>query len=178
MPQPEPHLRASDADRAAVADVLGSAMSTGRLTVAEYDDRLARAYAARTYGELAELTADLPQAAARPAGPQPQAQPVPAAVGCGGPGSAHAWAAGWGPWAGGAGRHAAWSSWRTTAIIVVGIWVLTVLASGWQYPWPLWVIGPWGVVLLAQALGGGPGRRSGRVRDRQRDRRPGDQLPH
>jgi uncharacterized protein DUF1707 len=47
---PEPHLRASDADRAAVADVLGAHMSAGRLTVAEYDDRLARTYAARTYG--------------------------------------------------------------------------------------------------------------------------------
>lgn len=59
---PEPHLRASDADRAAVADVLGQHMSSGRLTVAEYDDRLARAYASRTYGELIELTADLPAA--------------------------------------------------------------------------------------------------------------------
>jgi len=57
---PEPHLRAADADRAAVATLLGEHMSAGRLTVAEYDERLARAYAARTYGELAELTADLP----------------------------------------------------------------------------------------------------------------------
>ena len=61
---PEPHLRAADADRAAVATQLGEQMSAGRLTVAEYDERLARAYAARTYGELEALTADLP----RPAG--------------------------------------------------------------------------------------------------------------
>ena len=49
---PEPHLRAADTDRAAVATVLGEHMAAGRLTVAEYDERLARAYAARTYGEL------------------------------------------------------------------------------------------------------------------------------
>ena len=58
---PEPHLRAADTDRAAVATVLGQHMSAGRLTVDEYDERLARAYAAKTYGELAELTADLPR---------------------------------------------------------------------------------------------------------------------
>ena len=57
---PEPHLRAADADRAAVAAVLGEHMAAGRLTLAEYDERLTRAYAARTFGELAELTADLP----------------------------------------------------------------------------------------------------------------------
>ena len=59
---PEPHLRAADTDRAAVATVLGQHMSAGRLTVDEYDERLARAYAAKTYGELDELTADLPAA--------------------------------------------------------------------------------------------------------------------
>ena len=63
----DPHLRASDADRAAVADALGTHMSAGRLTIAEYDERLARAYASRTYGELAELTTDLPAVPA-PAG--------------------------------------------------------------------------------------------------------------
>ena len=59
---PEPHLRAADADRNAVADSLGRHMAAGRLTVAEYDDRLARVYAARTYGELAAL-AGRPRAA-------------------------------------------------------------------------------------------------------------------
>ena len=63
---PEPHLRAADADRAAVATVLGRHMSAGRLTVAEYDERLARVYAAKTYGELEELTADLPAIARAP----------------------------------------------------------------------------------------------------------------
>jgi hypothetical protein len=158
---PEPHLRASDADRIAVADALGTHMSTGRLTVAEYDERLARAYAARTYGELAELTADLPATERPPvAQPTPQAasQPAPAA-GCGGWGRASMWT-------GGTGRRAAWGSWVTTAVIGVVIWVVScVAAAGVLYPWPVWVIGPWGVVLLAQSLGRGPGRGGSRARE-------------
>ncbi|MCW2507952.1 MAG: uncharacterized protein JWP68_1100 [Modestobacter sp.] len=164
---PEPHLRASDADRAAVADVLGTHMSTGRLTVAEYDDRLARAYAARTYGDLAPLTADLPTTDP-PRVAQPSPTPAPAAgyTGCGGAGWARSWT-GWGPWAGGSGRRAAWRSWMTTAVIVVGIWALTSIGSAdWIYPWPLWVVGPWGIVLLAQSLGGDSGRDRGRNPDR------------
>jgi hypothetical protein len=159
---PESHLRASDADRIAVADALGTHMSTGRLTVAEYDDRLARAYAARTYGELAELTADLP-ATERPPVAQPAPQPAPAA-GCGGWGRASMWT-------GGTGRRAAWGSWVTTAVIVVGIWVVTCVATAsLLYPWPVWVLGPWGVVLLAQSLDGRDGRRA---RDRRPERRRG-----
>lgn len=56
---PEPHLRAADADRTAVATVLGEHMAAGRLSLAEYDERLAKAYAAKTYVELSALTADL-----------------------------------------------------------------------------------------------------------------------
>ncbi|WP_347058741.1 DUF1707 domain-containing protein [Blastococcus sp. HT6-30] len=49
-------------------------MSEGRLTVAEYDERLAQAYAARTFGELAPLTTDLPNPADAPA-PGPRRPP-------------------------------------------------------------------------------------------------------
>lgn len=54
-------LRVSDMEREAVATLLGNAMSEGRLTVAEYEERLARVYAARTYGELEPITVDLPK---------------------------------------------------------------------------------------------------------------------
>ena len=168
---PEPHLRASDADRAAVADVLGGHLSDGRLTVAEFDERLTRAYAARTYGELAELTADLPPTpaptAVRPPAAEPAHVPAGGLAGCGGPGWAHAWTGGW---AGGSGMRAAWASWVTTAVIVVGIWALTSLASAQViYPWPIWVIGPWGAILLAQTITGGsrPDRDSRREQHRQ-----------
>ena len=140
---PEPHLRAADADRAAVAAQLGEHMAAGRLRVDEYDDRLARAYAARTYGELAELTADLPKPVARRTEPAATA-PAPS----GHHGISHA-----GGWAGGPSRYAAWRNWLATAVIVLTVWIATSIGSGeLQYPWPIWVIGPWGAVLLAQTI--------------------------
>jgi hypothetical protein len=137
----EPHLRAADADRTAVADVLGRHMAAGRLTVAEYEERLTRAYAAKTYGELAELTTDLPDDAPTPASGATVARQGtrPARWG------AHGWhGAGSGDWR--------W--WTSTAAIVIAIWAVTSLAS-WEflYFWPIWVIGPWGVVLLIQSFG-------------------------
>ncbi|MCZ2827359.1 DUF1707 domain-containing protein [Modestobacter sp. VKM Ac-2986] len=137
---PEPHLRAADVDRAAVADRLGAAMSTGRLTVTEYDERLSRAYAARTYGELAELTTDLPVTPA-PVG-LAAAEPVAASGACAR--TAHA---------GGDDLAAAWRNWAVTAVIVLVVWTVTSVNAGQVlYPWPVWVIGPWGAVLLSQSL--------------------------
>jgi Domain of unknown function (DUF1707)/Cell wall-active antibiotics response 4TMS YvqF len=56
----DPVIRASDGDRNAVAARLNEAAGDGRLTLVEFSERLDRAYAARTRGELAPLTADLP----------------------------------------------------------------------------------------------------------------------
>ncbi|WP_425246620.1 DUF1707 SHOCT-like domain-containing protein [Streptomyces sp. NEAU-NA10] len=57
-----PDLRASDADRERVAEVLRDAVAEGRLDMAEFEERLDATYRARTYGELAPLTRDLPVA--------------------------------------------------------------------------------------------------------------------
>lgn len=51
--------RASHADRERTAAHLGVALSEGRLGVAEYEDRIAKTYAALTYGELEPLTTDV-----------------------------------------------------------------------------------------------------------------------
>ena len=59
-------LRASHADRDRVVEVLRVAAGDGRLTAEELDERLEAALTARTYSELAVLTADLPAAGARP----------------------------------------------------------------------------------------------------------------
>jgi DUF1707 SHOCT-like domain len=56
-------LRAADADRDRSAARLGAALAVGRLTSAEYAERLDAVYASRTLGELAPLTADLPAGA-------------------------------------------------------------------------------------------------------------------
>jgi hypothetical protein len=58
-----PDLRVSDADRERIAERLRDAAGEGRLTVDELDERLERAYAARTGSDLAPLTADLPEPA-------------------------------------------------------------------------------------------------------------------
>jgi len=65
--RPGPHeLRASDADRERVVALLTQAAGDGRLTLSEHAERAERAYAARTLGELAALTADLAAPSAQP----------------------------------------------------------------------------------------------------------------
>lgn len=52
-------MRAADTDRIQVAQLLTDAAAQGRLQMTEYEDRLAKAYAAQTYDELDRLSADL-----------------------------------------------------------------------------------------------------------------------
>lgn len=53
-------MRASDADRDQVTAVLRDAAAEGRITLEELEERLEQAYQARTYDDLAPVTADLP----------------------------------------------------------------------------------------------------------------------
>ncbi len=59
-------LRISDDDRHRVAEVLREAAGDGRLGMDELDERLELAFAARTYGDLVPITADLPTGLAQP----------------------------------------------------------------------------------------------------------------
>jgi hypothetical protein len=56
-------LRASDADRERIAERLRHATGEGRLVAEELEERLETTFAARTYGELDAVVADLPGAA-------------------------------------------------------------------------------------------------------------------
>ena len=56
----DPRIRASDADRDRTAALLREHHAAGRLTADEFNERLDKAYAAKTLGELDELLADLP----------------------------------------------------------------------------------------------------------------------
>jgi hypothetical protein len=58
-PRP-PELRMSDADRERVANRLRAAFGEGRLSSEEFDERLTNVLAARTFGEVQPLIADLP----------------------------------------------------------------------------------------------------------------------
>jgi hypothetical protein len=70
----ESGLRASDADRDRIADILRDALAEGRLDAGEHSARLDRVYAAKTVGELAPLVRDLP--VGQPAAAAPAAAPA------------------------------------------------------------------------------------------------------
>ena len=72
-------VRAADTDRIQVAHLLTEAAAQGRLQMSEYEDRLTKAYAAQTYGELSRLSADLPGLATAPASGGP-CRPAPSTV--------------------------------------------------------------------------------------------------
>jgi hypothetical protein len=67
----DPSWLAATADRERAVGVLRAGFAEGRLTQEELDERVAQAYASRTYGDLWALTADLP------AGPFPVTQYPP-----------------------------------------------------------------------------------------------------
>ena len=67
-----PQMKASDAERDAVVAALSEHFQAGRITTEELEERTGQALAARTLGQLDELTADLPA-------PRPAAAPAPVA---------------------------------------------------------------------------------------------------
>ncbi|WP_441245627.1 DUF1707 and DUF4190 domain-containing protein [Kitasatospora sp. McL0602] len=87
-PQPNPAqtwqpagMRAAQTDRDRTVDVLKAAYAEGRLSAEEYSDRFDHAQQAKTYGQLAQLVADLPAGpmVGQPAGvPQTFLAPAPA----------------------------------------------------------------------------------------------------
>jgi hypothetical protein len=150
-PVPAEQLRASDADRQAVVDRLRRAHDEGRLDLAEYDERVRSAYAARTYAELARLTADLPLAPP-PRPPVPggyHQRPVPRdAVPAPAPAPRRRDV-------GGLVWRIVGSAWFSASLVNVLIWGIVCLSTGSVvYPWWIWVAGPWGAVLLAGWLSG------------------------
>ncbi|MFJ8635925.1 DUF1707 domain-containing protein [Streptomyces sp. NPDC093568] len=74
-------LRASDADRDRIADILRDALAEGRLTADEHAERVEGALAAKTVGELDVFIRDLPAAHHRRAAPAPApSRPAPGAI--------------------------------------------------------------------------------------------------
>ncbi|AWS48155.1 DUF1707 domain-containing protein [Streptosporangium sp. 'caverna'] len=142
-----PNTRASDGDRDKVASVLREHYAQGRLTVEEFDERLEQLYTSRTYGELATLTSDLPdvdlqglsnassrlsERGGRPGG-------VQASHGA---------------------LRSIWAVWAVASGVNWMVWFIVGATDGFDfpYPWPLWVMGPWGVMLLLTTVVTGRGR--------------------
>jgi hypothetical protein len=125
-------MRAADADRQTVADKLKIALDEGRLDLHEYDERLQQAYAAKTYGELDRLLADLPVVVPQAAAPAVSHD--------------HATA----EW-----LRYVWGSWFAAVLITTVIWAITSVSAGELiYYWPVWVAGPWGAILVLTTIGG------------------------
>lgn len=75
MTEPEDSLRVSDAERDDTIRVLGEHAAVGRLTLDELEQRAGQALTAKTRGDLAVLTTDLP-AEGRPTAPVKVRKPV------------------------------------------------------------------------------------------------------
>jgi DUF1707 SHOCT-like domain len=141
------NIRASDADRDRAAAALREHLAAGRLTVEEFGDRLERAFAARTLGDLEELMADLPagdldlldQAASPRPAPGPGEQPLDEL----GP----AWRAIWRPW----------------LVITVFFFVLWLVSGAAGGAWFVYLSLIAALVLLRRA------RRASRQRERDED---------
>ncbi|NYI98681.1 hypothetical protein HNR12_004958 [Streptomonospora nanhaiensis] len=144
---PHSGLRASDADRDRVAQHLATALSEGRLDLAEYEQRLDTAMGAVTIGDLVPLTADLP-APQDPAG-TPASDDGPVDLAETGAKAARGRRRG----KGGKGMVEEWRSWGGGAVIMTGIWLVTSIASGEMQPyWPLIPLGIWAAVLVASLI--------------------------
>ena len=143
-------IRASDADRDQAAAALREHLAAGRLTTGEFEERLDKAYAAKTLGELDDLMADLPGADLeqlpgasldRAAGLPPlpvrrsrgsvEARPVRFSL---------AW-------------RAAWGSWLAISLLFLVIWLVSGASGGL---WFLWVALPLGALLLGRWIMGVP----------------------
>jgi len=161
-------LRAADVDREFVAERLRNALSEGRLTLIEYDDRLREAYEARTYGELKGLLADLPDVTTAERSQLATTSGALAASSAGaGPmpidrGHTRRWVAG------------AWSGWLSTSLILTAIWFITSVGSDhghFKNFWPIWFIVPIGAIMLARTITGLAGGEPRRAAEREAQRR-------
>ena len=112
----------------ALAD-LTAAVGDGRLTLDEFDSRSAAVVAARSDTDLAAITADL--STPTRAESADAAPAIPAA---------------------------AWLRWASVVALCSAIYVITCVTSGEMlYPWPVWVAGPWGMVLLVHSIAAAAG---------------------
>jgi hypothetical protein len=102
-----------------VIDQLADHHAAGRLTLAEFEDRMASAQTARTGADLAVLTADLPS----PPTPRSPARPATRRLDL----------------------DPAVRTYLAVMALLWLIWLVTWRASGAGYPWPVWPMLGWGI---------------------------------
>jgi len=133
--RPVSELRAANKDREAVVDRLQGAFVEGRLQLHEYDERVALAYQAVTYADLAALFTDLP--ADNPIGP-PVAKDSVAEAAVRHPGVLRDM-----PLA----LQILWTIWITVLLINLVVWTILEVSQGSQDFWPIWLLVPTAVLV-------------------------------
>jgi hypothetical protein len=128
-------LRAGTEDRTRVTEWLQAQYVAGRLTSSELEERIERALAARTMGDLDALTADLPPIAS-PAAPSSRRDARRERRHHRGHGAKQGFAA-----------HA--TSYLMVMALLVTIWLLTTPGG---YFWPVWPMLGWGFGLASHGL--------------------------
>lgn len=120
-------IRLTDNDRAHAVTALGAAFAHGALDVAEHDQRVTRAWAARHRDELVALTNDLPEPG------KAETTRTQREVDLG------AWLGEWRWWLGG-------------ALIMSTIWRTPAIRSEPRFFWPLVPLAIWAAILVAVAI--------------------------
>lgn len=134
-------MRVADVDRNQVQDQLKRAHDAGQLDLGEFDSRVQSVWAARTRGELARATADLPNL---PAPRRPgERRPVFSNT------------------EGGVAMRVLTIIWLSLMVTNLAVWsILAVTLDDFLYPWFVWVAVPGGVLAVLYASGiGRPPRR-------------------
>jgi Domain of unknown function (DUF1707) len=118
-------IRASDVDRKHTQDRLHRAHAEGLISLEEFDSRVHAAWQAKTRGELAKVSADLP-AYSTTRTPRGAFAPGP----------------------GGTAMRVLFAIWLGLSVVNVVIWALAMLSIGeWVSPWWVWITVPSGAAL-------------------------------
>jgi hypothetical protein len=131
-----PSMRSTDSERDRVAQLLQEHFAQGRLDHEEFTERLGRVYKAKTVDELAKVTTDLPERdladVGRIAVPDSAVPPLrlrdPALM-------------------------VPWVLYGGVNALCFSIWLILYFTSGAAYPWFLWVLGPWGILMSVVTFG-------------------------
>src|SRR5690625_3065067 len=133
-------MRVGDSDREQAAARLRHALDEGRLSLGELDERLQEVYAARTFGELDRLVADLPAIT-----PPERAQVAETTDATPVPPSRHEPSPRLPGW-----LAMSWRLWVAAVTLNLVVWfIVSVTSTSLVYFWPMWVAGPWAALNVA-----------------------------